>query len=90
MALEVAHYLEKHGASFLDDIARGTGLLKVKVEEGLWQLVAHAQDPFAVERRLDEYLQQHDLPSELSDEVGCRRLSLLCAVRKIRRVEDLS
>ena len=41
MALEVAHYLEKHGASFLDDIARGTGLLKVKVEEGLWQLVAH-------------------------------------------------
>src|SRR6476620_2178767 len=25
MALEVAHYLEKHGASFLDDIARGTG-----------------------------------------------------------------
>jgi ATP-dependent Lhr-like helicase len=41
MALEVAHYLEKHGASFLDDIARATGLLKVKVEEGLWQLVAH-------------------------------------------------
>ena len=25
MALEVAHYLEKHGASFLDDIARATG-----------------------------------------------------------------
>jgi ATP-dependent helicase Lhr and Lhr-like helicase len=41
MALEVACYLEKHGASFLDDIARATGLLKVKVEEGLWQLVAH-------------------------------------------------
>jgi hypothetical protein len=47
------------------------------------------RDPFAVERRLDEYLEQHDLPSELSDEVGCRRLSLLCAVRKIRRVENL-
>jgi ATP-dependent helicase Lhr and Lhr-like helicase len=41
MALEVARYLERHGASFLDDIARGTGLLKVKVEEALWQLVAH-------------------------------------------------
>ena len=41
MALEVARYLERHGASFLNDIARGTGLLKVKVEEALWQLVAH-------------------------------------------------
>ena len=41
MALEVARYLERHGASFLSDIARGTGLLKVKVEEALWQLVAH-------------------------------------------------
>jgi len=41
MALEVARYLEHHGASFLSDIARGTGLLKVKVEEALWQLVAH-------------------------------------------------
>jgi ATP-dependent Lhr-like helicase len=41
MALEVARYLERHGASFLTDIARGTGLLKVKVEEALWQLVAH-------------------------------------------------
>jgi ATP-dependent Lhr-like helicase len=41
MALEAARYLERHGASFLDDIARGTGLLKVKVEEALWQLVAH-------------------------------------------------
>jgi ATP-dependent Lhr-like helicase len=29
------------GASFLADIARGTGLLKVKAEEALWQLVAH-------------------------------------------------
>ncbi len=41
MALEAARYLERHGASFLDEIARGTGLLKVKVEEALWQLVAH-------------------------------------------------
>ncbi len=41
MALEVARFLERHGASFLDDIARGTGLLKIKVEEALWQLVAH-------------------------------------------------
>jgi ATP-dependent Lhr-like helicase len=41
MALEVARYLDRHGACFLNDIARGTGLLKVKVEEALWQLVAH-------------------------------------------------
>ncbi len=41
MALEVARYLERHGASFLTDISRGTGLLNVKVEEALWQLVAH-------------------------------------------------
>jgi len=41
MAREVAGYLEQRGASFLTDIARGTGLLKVKVEEALWELVAH-------------------------------------------------
>jgi len=41
MAVEVARYLDHHGASFLNDIARDTGLLKVKVEEALWQLVAH-------------------------------------------------
>jgi len=41
MALDVARYLEQQGASFLADIARDTGLLKVKVEEALWQLVAH-------------------------------------------------
>jgi ATP-dependent helicase Lhr and Lhr-like helicase len=41
MAREVAACLERHGASFLSDIARETGLLKVKVEESLWQLVAH-------------------------------------------------
>jgi ATP-dependent Lhr-like helicase len=41
MAQEVARYLDRHGASFLNDIARATGILKVKVEEALWQLVAH-------------------------------------------------
>jgi ATP-dependent Lhr-like helicase len=41
MAREVGRYLERCGASFLADIARGTGLLKVKAEEALWQLVAH-------------------------------------------------
>jgi ATP-dependent Lhr-like helicase len=41
MAREVAAYLERQGASFLSDIARETGSLKVKVEEALWQLVAH-------------------------------------------------
>jgi ATP-dependent Lhr-like helicase len=41
MAREVGGYLAQRGASFLSDIARGTGLLKVKAEEALWQLVAH-------------------------------------------------
>ena len=41
MAREVGRYLAQRGASFLTDIARGTGLLKVKAEEALWQLVAH-------------------------------------------------
>jgi ATP-dependent helicase Lhr and Lhr-like helicase len=41
MAREVGRYLAQRGASFLADIARGTGLLKVKTEEALWQLVAH-------------------------------------------------
>jgi len=40
IAREVANYLKAHGASFLTDIARGTGLLKVQAEEALWQLVA--------------------------------------------------
>ncbi len=39
-AHEVADYLATRGASFLSDIARGTGLLKVKAEEALWELVA--------------------------------------------------
>ena len=41
MARQVARYLEQHGASFLADIANDTGILKIKVEEALWQLVAH-------------------------------------------------
>ncbi len=40
-AREVGQLLAQRGASFLADIARGTGLLKVKAEEALWQLVAH-------------------------------------------------
>jgi ATP-dependent Lhr-like helicase len=40
MARQVADYLATRGASFLSDIARGTGLLKVKAEESLWELVA--------------------------------------------------
>lgn len=39
-AREVARFLKRQGASFLDDISAGTGLLKVKVEEALWELVA--------------------------------------------------
>jgi ATP-dependent Lhr-like helicase len=38
---DVARYLEQRGASFVADIARGAGLLKIKVEQALWQLVAH-------------------------------------------------
>jgi ATP-dependent Lhr-like helicase len=41
MAREVGRYLEQRGASFLADIARGTGLLKVQAEDALWHLVAH-------------------------------------------------
>jgi ATP-dependent Lhr-like helicase len=40
-AREVAGYLERCGASFLTDIARGTGLLKTRTEGALWELVAH-------------------------------------------------
>lgn len=38
-ARDVLRYLEKYGASFLPDIARGTGLLKSRAEEALWELV---------------------------------------------------
>jgi ATP-dependent Lhr-like helicase len=39
-ALKVFRHLEQHGASFLADIARGTGLLDSWVEEALGELVA--------------------------------------------------
>jgi ATP-dependent helicase Lhr and Lhr-like helicase len=40
-AQAVRDFLERHGASFITDITRGTGLLPAAVEEGLWTLVAH-------------------------------------------------
>jgi ATP-dependent Lhr-like helicase len=36
----VLEHLERHGASFLGDVARGTGQLPATVEEALWTLVA--------------------------------------------------
>jgi ATP-dependent helicase Lhr and Lhr-like helicase len=39
-ARSVGRYLEQRGASFVSDIARATGLLKITTEEALWQLVA--------------------------------------------------
>jgi ATP-dependent Lhr-like helicase len=39
-AREIARFLEKRGASFLSDIARGCGLLLAQVEWALWELVA--------------------------------------------------
>lgn len=39
-ARDVVRYLGQHGASFLADIARATGLLKTKAEEALWELVS--------------------------------------------------
>jgi ATP-dependent Lhr-like helicase len=39
-ARAVLAHLERHGASFLPDIARGTGLLPAGAEEALWTLVA--------------------------------------------------
>lgn len=40
-ARDVFQYLERHGAVFLADIARGSALLKGRAEEALWELVAH-------------------------------------------------
>ncbi|MFQ5538763.1 MAG: DEAD/DEAH box helicase, partial [Candidatus Binatia bacterium] len=40
VAREVALYLEKNGASFLSEIARGIDRLKTQTEEALWELVA--------------------------------------------------
>ena len=42
-ARDVAAYLETHGASFLVDIARGTGHLTVRTERALWELVTRGQ-----------------------------------------------
>ena len=42
-ARDVAAYLETHGASFLTDIARGTGHLTVRAERALWELVTRGQ-----------------------------------------------
>ncbi|MDE0341766.1 MAG: DEAD/DEAH box helicase [Deltaproteobacteria bacterium] len=42
-ARDVAGYLETHGASFLADIARGTGHLTVRTERALWELVTRGQ-----------------------------------------------
>jgi ATP-dependent Lhr-like helicase len=39
-ARAVLDYLEKHGASFLTDVAHGTRLLKAAAEAALWELVA--------------------------------------------------
>jgi ATP-dependent Lhr-like helicase len=43
VAREVALYLEKNGASFLSEIARGIDRLKTQTEEALWELVAGGQ-----------------------------------------------
>ena len=42
-ARDVAAYLEEHGASFLADIARGTGHVMVRTERALWELVTRGQ-----------------------------------------------
>ncbi len=42
-ARDVAEFLETHGASFLADIARGTGHLTVRTERALWELVTRGQ-----------------------------------------------
>ena len=42
-ARDVAAYLDAHGASFLADIARGTGHLTVRTERALWELVTRGQ-----------------------------------------------
>jgi len=39
-ARDVAQYLAEHGASFLGDIAEGTGRMAYQVEEALWELVS--------------------------------------------------
>lgn len=39
-AHNIYKFLQKYGASFYTDIVRGTGNLKIEVENGLWELVA--------------------------------------------------
>jgi ATP-dependent helicase Lhr and Lhr-like helicase len=39
-ARDVLAFLDREGASFLGDVARGTGLLPTAAEEALWELVA--------------------------------------------------
>lgn len=39
-ARNIYRFLQKFGASFYADIVRGTGNLKIEVEDGLWELVA--------------------------------------------------
>ncbi|KTD10912.1 helicase, DEAD/DEAH box family [Legionella gratiana] len=39
-ARNIYRFLQKYGASFYVDIVRGTGNLKIEVENGLWELVA--------------------------------------------------
>lgn len=40
VAQDLLRYLEDRGASFFDDLVRGTGHLKAQVEDGLWELAA--------------------------------------------------
>jgi ATP-dependent Lhr-like helicase len=40
IAVEVFHFLEKRGASFLGDVARSLGRLPSETEDALWELVA--------------------------------------------------
>jgi ATP-dependent helicase Lhr and Lhr-like helicase len=42
-ALSALTWLEAHGASFFDDVARGTGLLRSRLEGALGELVAHGR-----------------------------------------------
>jgi len=76
----VARYLKDSGASFLADIARGTGLLRSQAEEALWELVARGLvtgDGIAGLRVL--------LTPEVKRQPG-RRLRLLAGGRSMERL----
>ncbi len=67
-ARDVLGYLNARGASFLEDIVRGSRRLRAEVEEALWELVAAGQvtaDGFAALRAL--------LPANLGAGGGARR-----------------